>query len=139
MKTDQSSGVAWRTGRERGLARQLRSIACVLALAALAGCGSIKFESGKSYDPVAIQRLFDTGSARQVDVRSALGEPYGQGRAMMPFHDGPRTVWTYFFSQGMADLGSGSVDAKQSMLFVFFAGDRLDGYMWIPSDLRRKT
>ena len=125
--------------QEPRLRGHLRRTACALLLAALAGCGTIQFETGKRYDPVAIQRLFDTGSAKQADVRTALGEPFGRGGAMMPFHDAPRTVWTYFFSQGAVDFGSGSIEAKQSMLLVFFAGDRLDGYMWIPSDLRRRT
>ena len=93
------------------------------------------FETGRKFNPSLLEQSLKTGVSVQADVRRALGEPYGKGRALMPFHESDRTVWTYYYERGSFDMGSGETHDQRLYLFVFLAGDRLDGYMWFASKL----
>jgi hypothetical protein len=108
----------------------------VLAAALLNACGPIQYRAGRQFDPGQLERQLQAGVSRDADVHAILGEPYGQGRAMMPYHDSPRTVWSYFHDQSVIDLGNGKVDSRRQYLFVFFLGDRFDSYMWFNGELR---
>jgi hypothetical protein len=119
--------------------RVLRILATAAALASgllLAGCGTMQFKAGQPFDTGLLERTLKTGASTQADVRAALGAPYGQGRAMLPFHDAARTVWTYFTERGSMNLGNGEMQDQRTYLFVFFAGERLDSYMWFDSALK---
>ena len=110
-------------------------LALLLGIAALGGCGTIHFETGRRFNPTLLEKSLKTGVSTQSDVRRVLGEPYGKGRALMPFHESDRTVWTYYYERGNFDMGSGEAGGQRLYLFVFLAGDQLDGYMWFASTL----
>jgi hypothetical protein len=111
-------------------------VALVLGMAAMGGCGTVQIQAGSKFDPTLLEQSLKTGTSSQADVRAALGEPYGQGKALMPFHDSDRTVWTYFYERGSVDLASFATHDQRIYLFMFFAGDRFDGYMWFASELQ---
>jgi len=101
--------------------------ACLLLVAALLAACSIKVRTG--YDPniTALEtKLVPAVSTRQ-QVSGALGWPYGEGRALMPFHDKPRDVVTYYYEEGTLD------DDRRIFLFVFLNEDAYEGYMWFSS------
>jgi hypothetical protein len=106
-----------------------------LVAAGLAACGTVQFETGGRFDPAVLEQSLKTGVSTQVDIIRALGEPYSQGRALMPFHEADRAVWTYYYERGSVDIGSGRANDQRMYLFVFIAGDRFDGYMWFASKL----
>ena len=97
----------------------------------LAGCGAIQMRAGAKPDTQAI-RMLEPGKATRQEVLAALGSPQGQGRSMLPWQSSPRTLWSYYYEEGVIDLG-GESDDRRVFLFVFFDGDRLDGYMWFSS------
>lgn len=117
----------------RGMARLL--VVAALA-AALGGCGTVQFAAGRSVNTGALEGTLKAGVSTAAEVRHALGEPYGQGRALMPFQDSERAVWTYFHERGSVDATSGKMSDQRVYLFVFMKDDRFDGYMWFASELR---
>jgi hypothetical protein len=119
----------WRAGL-RGLA------AAAVAAAALSGCGPMHYRAGTQFEPDLLEQRLKPDSSGEAEVRAALGEPYGRGRALMPYQDAPRTLWTYFFDQASIDIGSGKMESSRRYLFVFFRDGRLDSYMWFGADLR---
>ena len=110
---------------------------CVaLALAfSLSACGTIRIEAGAPFDPGKLESALTPGVSTQLDVKNVLGEPYGRGGAYLPFHDSPHTAWTYFFERGNMDLGKGDMNDERVYLFVFFAKDKFDSYLWFTSSL----
>ena len=98
--------------------------------------GTVEFQSGSKFNPALLEQSLRTGSSTQGDVQAALGEPYGRGRALMPFHEGDRTVWTYYYERGSIDASTFATKDQRIYLFVFFAEDRFDGYMWFASEMR---
>jgi len=115
---------------------RIRIIVLMVMFLGLAGCGTMKFEMGTEFDSTMLEQSLQTGISTQSNVKALLGEPYGQGRALMPFHDSPRTVWTYYFERGELDLGGKNSHDHRRYLFVFFLGDRYDGYMWFDSQMQ---
>ena len=116
----------------------IRPFAGCLALALavlLSACGTIQVEAGAPFDPGRLESVLNPGVSTQLDVKKALGEPYGRGGAYLPFHDAPRSAWTYFFERGNVDLGKGDMNDERVYLFVFFANDKFDSYMWFTSAL----
>lgn len=115
----------------------------VLASAALgsllSGCGAMRFEGGTQFDPDKLESVLQPGVSTQLDVKAALGEPYGKGGALLPFHNEPRVTWTYFQERGSMDLGKGEMSDERVYCFVFFAGDKFDSYMWFTSALTPVT
>lgn len=115
-----------------------RSVCWVIVLfsmAALGGCGTMHFEVGTRFNPDTLEQSFKTGVSTRADVKRVLGEPYGRGGALMPFHESDRTVWTYYYERGSFDMGSGETHDQRLYLFVFLAGDEFDGYIWFASKL----
>jgi hypothetical protein len=101
----------------------------------LAGCGSIRVEAGTPFDPDKLESDLRPGISTQADVEAKLGKPYGKGGALLPFHDKPRLTWTYFHEVGNVDMGKGDMLDDRVYLFVFFAGDKFDSYLWFTSSL----
>ncbi len=62
------------------------------------------------------------------DVRAALGEPRGHGRARYTADQPLRKVWFYEFLQIKGD------QVGVNILLVFFRGDRYDGYLWFSAE-----
>jgi hypothetical protein len=106
-----------------------------LSLILLSGCGPIDFQAGRSFDSGSLESVLMPGVSKATQIEAVLGKPFGKGRALMPYHEEPRTVWTYFFEQGSINLGGGESKDKRKYLFVYFAEDTLDGYMWFESNL----
>ena len=107
-------------------------------LAGLAACsGTARLEAGKPFDPTVLESVLRPGVSSTADVRAALGEPYGQGGALLPFHDSPRTAWTYFQESGMVNISGSSMDMADDRiyLFVFFKGETFDSYLWFHTTL----
>ncbi len=116
---------------------RLRNLAIGALTAALTGgCGPMQYRAGTQFDPAILEKTLKPGVSAEAEVRAALGEPYGQGRALMPYQDAPRTLWSYFFDQASADIGSGKMQSNRRYLFVFFQDGRLDSYMWFDAELR---
>jgi hypothetical protein len=110
----------------------------MLALLTLtvSGCGPVNYRAGHNFDSSLLENALQTGVSSSADVQATLGAPFGKGRALMPYHETPKTVWTYFFEEGSMDLGSGTVDDKRKYLFIFFDKDIYEGYMWFHSRLQ---
>ncbi len=111
--------------------------ACLLlsaALLILGGCGgSMQMRAGTKLDPAASTRSLEVGKSTQQAVQAALGAPDGRGRTMLPWQKASRTVWTYYYEEGVVDLGGGQSDDRRTFLFVFFDEDKFDGYLWFSS------
>lgn len=126
-----------RIRRPSGYLRQIMqralqlSVLGLLVATLLAGCGAIQVRAGAKPDTKALQTL-QIGNATQQEVLAALGKPNGQGRAMLPWQNSPRTLWSYYYEEGVIDLG-GESDDRRIFLFIFLDGDRFDGYMWFSS------
>jgi hypothetical protein len=78
---------------------------------------------------------FIIGVSTTAELLSELGEPRGQGMTRFSADQPPRKVWWYEYSQSK-DLLRGRVE--RSVLLVFLANDRYDGYLWftVSNDLR---
>jgi hypothetical protein len=96
-------------------------------LTQITGCGNITVRAGYKPNLTALEKTLIQGVSTEQDVAKALGTPVGKGREMLPFMDKPRDSWTYYYEEG--DL----TDDRRLFLFVFFANQRYDGYMWFSS------
>lgn len=120
--------------RARGAAAWLRGfVALLVSVGLVAGCGTINMRVGNRPDIGALQGTLRLGTSTQEQVRAALGEPYGRGRTMLPWHASPRTVWSYYYEEATVSLGGGESDDRRIFLFVFLDGDRYDGHLWFSS------
>lgn len=102
-----------------------------LGVILLSGCGTIQVRAGSKPNVNALQAL-QPGKSTKQEVLAALGKPEGRGRSMLPWQDSPRILWSYYYEEGAMNLG-GKSDDRRIFLFVFFKGDRFDGYMWFSS------
>jgi len=103
------------------------------------GCGPINFQAGKSFDSETLESALSAGVSKGAQVEAVLGKPLGKGRALMPYHDEPRTIWTYYFEEGSISLGGGESKDSRKYLFVFLDKDTYEGYMWFDSHLNSQT
>lgn len=92
----------------------------------MTGCNVI-VRAGNKPNVAALEKTLTQGVSTEQDVVKVLGAPVGKGREMLPFMDSPRDTWTYYYEEG--DLN----DDRRLFLFVFFANQRFDGYMWFSS------
>ncbi|MBK0399398.1 hypothetical protein H0I76_09365 [Limibaculum sp. M0105] len=101
---------------------------CLAGAAALllAGC-EFNMEVGREVDLAALDGRLVAGTSTRADVLAALGEPFGEGRAMFPFHETPRDVLAYYYERG--DLE----DNRRTFLWVFVDDGRYGGHMWFSS------
>jgi len=107
-------------------------LALSLAAALLPGCGEIKVRAGVPVATSMIDARLTVGQSTAEDVRQALGEPVGVGREFLPFHDQPRTVWSYHFEESQVSL-SGGGDSHRVFVWIFLKDARYDGYLWVSS------
>ena len=129
----------WNIENRRGessFKRFLFFLLIVMSLLLIGGCGTIDFQVGKSFDSLSLETNLIAGVSNAEQVEATLGKPFGKGRALMPFHEAPRTVWTYYFEQGSIDLGGGENKDKRKYLFLFLAEDIYEGYIWFDSLLQ---
>ena len=124
LATSVARASAWATG-------------LALAATAIGGCSTVvDFEAGSKFNPALLEQSLRSGVSTEADVKAAFGEPYGRGRALMPFHESDRTVWTYYYERGSVAVPSMEMKDQRIYLFLFLADDRFDGYMWFASEMR---
>lgn len=99
----------------------------LFTLTQITGCSDITVRAGYKPNLIALEKTLTQGVSTEQDVAKALGTPVGKGREMLPFMDKPRDTWTYYYEEG--DL----TDDRRLFLFIFFANQRYDGYMWFSS------
>jgi len=122
--------------RTPGIRASAKAIGLVLVTLTIGACGTIEIQAGNRFNPALLEQSLRAGVSTQDEVQAVLGQPYGRGRALMPFHEAERTVWTYFYERGSIDMSSSQMTDRRIYLFVFMADDRLDGYMWFASEMR---
>ena len=109
-----------------------RTVAIFLAiLMTTAGCVS-HVRVGMRPDVERLESQLRLGQSIQDDVRQALGEPFGRGRANMPMDPATKQagpMWLYYYEDTDLDRR----DSRALMLFVYFDGDRYVGYLWFSS------
>jgi hypothetical protein len=91
---------------------------------------------GRRPDIAALEQRLRIGQSSSDDVLAALGPPNGKGAAMLPVDSGPRVMWHYNYSESPVHMeipGETRADPRTLSLFVFFDGDRYDGYLWFSS------
>lgn len=98
--------------------------AAVISL--VTGC-NIHVTAGSKPNLSILNNTLKQGVSTQQDVQKHLGEPSGKGLEMLPFMNKPRLTWTYYYEEG--DMQ----DDRRLFLFVFFAEQKFDGYMWFSS------
>ena len=97
------------------------AVLCLLVL--VAGCAAPTITVGYRAQTQNLDRLISEKSTA-ADVRAALGEPRGHGRARYTRDQPLRKVWFYEFIQMKGD------QVGVNILLVFFRGDRYEGYLW---------
>lgn len=104
-------------------------VTAIIGSVLLTGCVSISMRSGQPLKSAGWQEALQVGTSTREDVIDVLGEPVGQGRALLPVDTGDeaRTVWTYYYEEATMQ------DARRLFLFVFLDGERYDGYLWFSS------
>ena len=108
------------------------ALAALLTLFVTGGCVTAKILAGRELDPDLIERRLTLGQSTAADVLALLGEPPGKGRSYLPIDSGPRTVWAYFYSEGNVESND-LKDLRRTELWVYFDGERYDGYLWFSS------
>jgi hypothetical protein len=106
-----------------------------MSLVLISGCGPIDFQAGQNFDTGLLESVLVPGVSKVEQIEAVLGKPFGKGRSLMPFHEEPRTVWTYYFEQGSINLGGGESKDNRKYLFIYIAEDTYDGYIWFDSQL----
>jgi len=126
--------------RPQGLAAVSAVVIAFLAGIAAVGCGTTTqaVTSGPFARADRIASDLHRGVSTKADVERLLGQPNGRGMTLLPTQDRSRELWTYLNVQtgdakqegrtmGVATV---RVDVRQQQIYVFFDGDRFDGYMW---------
>ncbi len=99
-------------------------------------CTESRYEAGNPIDIEALEGKLRVGESSAAEVRAVLGEPSGDGAVLLPIDAHPRKMWSYYYEKGLIKAGSGGnidADMRRTFLFVYFDGDRYDGYMWFSS------
>ncbi len=117
-----------------------RYIATWLALVVIGllatACSETRYTAGKPIDLEALEGKLLLGESSTAEVSAVLGKPSGNGIVFLPIDAHPRKMWSYYYEKGLIKAGSGgNIDAemRRTFLFVYFEGDRYDGYMWFSS------
>jgi len=108
------------------MVKLLMILITLTAATQMTGC-NINIRAGDKPNVEALETTLTQGKSSEQDVLKALGTPIGKGREMLPFMDAPRDTWTYYYEEG--DLN----DDRRLFLFIFFANQHFDGYMWFSS------
>lgn len=110
-----------------------RSVAFLVGVSLLTtACISARLEMGRRIDPQLLDARLRIGESTQADVLAVLGEPDGRGRGLLPIDAAPKTVWSYYYEEGLVESNA-LKDSRRMFLWVYLDGDRYDGYMWFSS------
>lgn len=103
----------------------------------VSGCMKVHFSVNTRPNVSALEDFLKVGQSDEANVLAVLGTPSGKGKEMFPigqewgtlnnYRQKQRTMWTYYYEEGSFK------DDRRIFLFVFFDGDRYDGYMWFSS------
>jgi len=111
-----------------------------LIVAFLASCSIyVPARAGNRPNLNALETSLQLGKSTRADVVAALGEPIARGMALLPIDPRPNagSMWSYHYQEILSgndfyrEQNPGQV--RGTFLFVFFDGDRYDGYMWYSS------
>ena len=106
-------------------ARGVGALAACLAITGLAGCApTMTFGSLPRVENVPSLKV---GASTTGEVRNALGEPRGRGRARFSVDLPEQDVWFYEYMQ------SDGQKVQLKMLLVFVDKDVYAGHMWFSS------
>lgn len=112
--------------------RRARRLIPLLLLLLCAGCISARLHVGTPVRPDALETALRIGESTEADVVRVLGTPVGKGRSFLPIDRGPRTVWAYSYAEAVIESNE-TKDLRQTNLWIYFDGDRYDGYLWFSS------
>lgn len=128
------------SSRDRQGLTILRAVILVLLTGTAAvGCGTTQSVTPNPFaqtDRIGAELL--RGVSTKTDVERLLGKPNGRGMTLLPTQDRVREMWTYLDLEKSAEKvereATGVVvhrfDARQRQIYVFFDGEKFDGYMW---------
>lgn len=120
----------------------MKSVLLLALVLSIAACSiDMNVHTGHRPDTAALEGRLRIGESSADDVLAALGPPDGKGAAMLPFDQRPSVMWLYTYSEGPVHVsmpGSGTADLRGLMMFVFFDGDRYQGYLWASSLLQKQ-
>jgi len=115
----------------------------VVLATSISGCGEMIVRFGELPDTGALETALKVEKSKMADVRRILGEPNGVGEerfppmgkygVMLPVREKPRKVWTYHY------IESTMQDSRQTIVWVFFADDVYDGYIWFSSNPQKTS
>jgi hypothetical protein len=118
----------------------MKSVVLLALVLATAACSiDMNLRMGHRPDTAALERRLHIGESSTDDVLAALGPPDGKGAAMLPIDQRPSVMWLYTYSEGPVHVsvpGSTTADPRTLIMFVFFDGDRYQGYLWASSLLQ---
>lgn len=129
----------WTRHRPHRLALVSAAIVAVIAGTVAAGCVSHGVATPGAFARAdRIGTELQRGVSTKADVERLLGKPNGRGMTLLPTQDSVRELWTYVHVETGAPKLEGRVfgvptvrmDSRQQDIYVFFDGDRFDGYMW---------
>jgi hypothetical protein len=107
--------------------RLLRHLRIFLMCCAIAGCAVVPTRTGIKPNVEVLEGELRIGESTKDDVRYFLGKPFGQGRDLLPITREGRSMWIYYYAVDSIPR------SRCLVLYIFFAGDRYDGYMWFSS------
>lgn len=119
----------------------VRSSACALvtAIGLLgAGCAEATKTTGTFTKTEHLGAELRRGASTKSDVERVLGRPNGRGMTLLPTLSTPREMWVYQNAEMQRRPAGGGpgqrttvhMDTREQILFVFFDGERFDGYLW---------
>ena len=109
--------------------RLLRYLRIFLMCCAIAGCSVVGLptRTGSRPNVEVLESELKIGESTKDDVRYFLGKPFGQGMDLLPITRDGRSMWIYYYAVDSIR------HSRCLVLYVFFAGDRYDGYLWFSS------
>ena len=115
-----------------------RFLGLVILVSFSAACGAIQVRAGNRPDVNLLESSLRLGESTRAEVLATLGEPIGTGAARFPVDPRPDAgaMWSYYYEEDLLwDVLSPNPSAvgRRIFLFIFFDGDKYDGYMWFSS------
>jgi hypothetical protein len=102
------------------------SLSTIIPCLLLMGCVSIQMRSGAPVDQTRLNTL-EIGISTESDVLATLGEPFGRGSSMLPFHDSPVDMWSYYYEESTLS------ESRRKFVFIYLDDGIYDGHMWFSS------
>ena len=121
---------------DAGMARSIPRLVVILS-AWIALCAPSVVAAGPFDKVDLLDSDFVRGQSTLEDVRRVFGKPDGKGGGRLPPDWASQEIWFYeeqvvHGNRWNPETRNGKVeiDAELRQLFIFFTGDRFDGYLW---------